>query len=473
MDHAVSSAVSHAVSRTMKIYLAGMRHLHYASSVELGFADMLGQEVTLRLEDDNAFDPGMAVAAYFDYEKLAYVTSNACKKRVRRELHAQGRQQLYATIRRFVKARTHGESDMLEVEFTPAHTHPERDETSADQPPLLWHWDGPVLPTCREAHQLHAVVEEVTDRLRQPEPSLQPVMRGIAKIAQLSWADISGPMSQAYSELLSLLTMATDHGLDTTQAILSMQQIISHVGSPEVRQQVFDHMLTQAQSPEVGQIVTSHHYTLEALQQSIPQPWLRMAASDPHGLIGCLWYLELPLPVARQAQSVITYLMRLLYDHKQAQLHAATVAPIASASGTATKKVSRRVKEVYTYRWLNDADGRCRLIQLYQALTHENLRWLDPSVTPDDWCSLFMGKPKSVTLKWLGSQMQLKHLFRLLLDGGQLTHSTSVGRWEILGSHFVNQQSKPFTTDWHRVSTPTRGAKVIEQLVEILNLGKS
>lgn len=472
MDHAVSSAVSHAVSRTMKIYLAGMRHLHYASSVELGFADMLGQEVTLRLEDDNAFDPGMAVAAYFDYEKLAYVTSNACKKRVRRELHAQGRQQLYATIRCFVKARTPGESDMLEVEFTPAHTHPERDETSADQPPLLWHWDGPVLPTCREAHQLHAVVEEVTDRLRQPEPSLQPVMRGIAKIAQLSWADISGPMSQAYSELLSLLTMATDHGLDTTQAILSMQQIISHVGSPEVRQRVFDHMMSLAQSPEVEQIVMSHHYTLEGLQQSIPQPWLNMAATDPIGLIGSLWYLELPTQELRGAQSVIIYLMRLLFDHKQAQL-AATKASAISTTAAAARKVSRRVDEVYTYRWLNHAEGHCRLIQLYQALTSKELGWLDPSTPPDDWCALFMGKPKSVTLKWLGTQMQLKHLFLQILAAGDITHPGSVGRWEILGSHFVNQQSKPFTTDWHRVSTPTRGAKVIEQLAGVLNLGKS
>lgn len=133
-------------------------------------------------------------------------------------------------------------------------------------------------------------------------------------------------------------------------------------------------------------------------------------------------------------------------------------------------KAARVVQDTFTYRWLSHAQGRTRLMKLYQHLTAEPLRWLDPATTPEQWEALFTGTPQSFTLKWLGTQMQLKHLFRLLLDRKYIIHDPTAGHWEILGSHFLDSKSKPFTTDWNRVSTPRRGLRVFDQLAEVLNI---
>lgn len=145
--------------------------------------------------------------------------------------------------------------------------------------------------------------------------------------------------------------------------------------------------------------------------------------------------------------------------------------PTPSSPKSTKRTASRRVvQDTFTYRWLNHPVGRVRLMQLYQYLTAEPLRWLDPATTPEQWEDLFTGKPKSFTLKWLGTQMQLKHLFRLLLEREYIVHDPTAGHWEIVGSHFLDSKSKPFTTDWNRVSTPRRELKVIDQLAEVLNI---
>lgn len=144
-----------------------------------------------------------------------------------------------------------------------------------------------------------------------------------------------------------------------------------------------------------------------------------------------------------------------------------------SSLKTAKRTASRRVvQDTFTYRWLDHPVGRVRLMKLYQHLTAEPLRWLDPATTPEQWEDLFAGKPKSFTLKWLGTQMQLKHLFRLLLEREYIVHDPTAGHWEIVGSHFLDSKSKPFTTDWNRVSTPRRGLKVFDQLAEVLNIAR-
>ena len=135
-------------------------------------------------------------------------------------------------------------------------------------------------------------------------------------------------------------------------------------------------------------------------------------------------------------------------------------------------KASRVVQDTFTYRWLDHPVGRVRLMKLYQHLTTEPLRWIDPATTPEQWEDLFTGKPKSFTLKWLGTQMQLKYLFRLLLEREYIVHDPTAGHWEIVGSHFLDSKSKPFTTDWNRVSTPRRELKVIDQLAEVLNIAR-
>ena len=111
-------------------------------------------------------------------------------------------------------------------------------------------------------------------------------------------------------------------------------------------------------------------------------------------------------------------------------------------------KPARIVEDVYKYRWADKREGMLRLIQLYQLLIDKRFNMLDPDVRPDDWCALFMGQAKPFQMKWIGRQAHLRYLFRLLIDKNYITFdSKSAKQWEILGSHFLNKQGKPFT-DW-------------------------
>lgn len=136
-------------------------------------------------------------------------------------------------------------------------------------------------------------------------------------------------------------------------------------------------------------------------------------------------------------------------------------------------KPQRIVQDTFRYRWLDMPDGQLRLVRLYQKLIHVSCGWLDPQTAPEDWCTLFMGEPRAFTMKWLGTQAHLRYLFKLLLDRGYIDlPNKSVGRWEVLGSHFVNSKSKPFT-DWDSQKDPKRIEGVISALAELLNIAEA
>lgn len=146
---------------------------------------------------------------------------------------------------------------------------------------------------------------------------------------------------------------------------------------------------------------------------------------------------------------------------------------VAQPSQTSRTKRSpnptRIVQDVFTYKWLDTQDGQLRIIRLYQKLIHEACGWLDAETTPEQWCALFMGEPQSFTMKWKGKQAHLKYLFKLLIQRGYITAPKGVGPWEIVGSHFLNDKSKPFS-DWNDQKDPSRGALVIDCMAEILNI---
>ena len=131
---------------------------------------------------------------------------------------------------------------------------------------------------------------------------------------------------------------------------------------------------------------------------------------------------------------------------------------------------ARIVEDVYKYRWLNEREGMIRLVKLYQLLTDDCFKLLDKNVTPNDWCSLFMGEARSFQMKWIGPQAHLRYLFKLLIQKKYITFdSKSAKQWEILGSHFLNRHGKPFT-DWDSQKDPVRGALTIERFAEVLNI---
>ena len=88
------------------------------------------------------------------------------------------------------------------------------------------------------------------------------------------------------------------------------------------------------------------------------------------------------------------------------------------------------------------------MVRLYQLLIDHRFKMLDKDVSPDNWCALFMGEAKPFTMKWTGRQAHLRYLFKLLIQRKYISYDRkSAGKWEILGSHFLSAQGKPFT-DW-------------------------
>ena len=133
-------------------------------------------------------------------------------------------------------------------------------------------------------------------------------------------------------------------------------------------------------------------------------------------------------------------------------------------------KRERDIEDVFTYKWLNERYGQVRIIRLYQYLKHTSVGWLDPDASVEDWCALFMGEPKPFKLKWTGTQQHLKHLFRLLLEREYISRTnTSVGPWEIVGSHFLDKNRRPFS-DWDSQHPAKRKKDVLSWLAEFLNV---
>ncbi len=133
-------------------------------------------------------------------------------------------------------------------------------------------------------------------------------------------------------------------------------------------------------------------------------------------------------------------------------------------------KPARIVQDVYKYVWVGRQEGRMRLVQLYQLLIDKRFKMLDPNVLPDDWCDLFKGVARPFTMKWIGKQAHLRYLFKLLIQKKYITFDNkSAKQWEILGSHFLNTQGKPFT-DWDSQHDPSRCARTLQMLSEVLNI---
>lgn len=303
------------MSKTIRIFLAGMQHHGYLDEVANGFADYMGSTVSLRKEDDNRWDKGKAVAAYLNYELLAYVTgSEKDKLRVRKLMEKVGKSQIRGTIKKFIKAQSQNESDMLQISVKVPDEVSLSDELQEEEDWSQWLWLGPVLPLCEEAHQLHAVTDELLEMLRDGEPLNNYMLKGLDKMAELSWADISKEMSRAYSEILSLLTMGANLYPEMEQAAVKVQQIITHIGSPEVREKVYAQMMKNAKSAEVARIIVAQTYDLTTLTPQISQVLVNMMSTDVQGMIGRIWYLGMPRNVLNGVMSSLTFLLRLLLD---------------------------------------------------------------------------------------------------------------------------------------------------------------
>ena len=142
-----------------------------------------------------------------------------------------------------------------------------------------------------------------------------------------------------------------------------------------------------------------------------------------------------------------------------------TISP-TSPRTTKTKRPTPRVTNAtFTYRWLNTAPQR--ITTLYQYLLRA--KWIAADTTPDDFLAIFSGETTNCKIRWISKKTHLIYLFRLLTDRQYLSIPKGVGRWMIVGSHFVDTHHRPFAfLNSQRI--PVKAQPAIEQLAELLNI---
>lgn len=143
-----------------------------------------------------------------------------------------------------------------------------------------------------------------------------------------------------------------------------------------------------------------------------------------------------------------------------------TISP-ALPRTTKTKRTTPRVTNAtFTYRWLATAPHR--ITTLYQYLLRA--KWIAADTTPDDFLAIFSGNATNCQIRWTGKKTHLVYLFRLLTDRQYISTSKGIGRWMIVGSHFIDAHSRQFTfLNCQRI--PVKAQRAIDHLAELLNTG--
>ena len=128
------------------------------------------------------------------------------------------------------------------------------------------------------------------------------------------------------------------------------------------------------------------------------------------------------------------------------------------------KRTTPRVTNAtFTYRWFATAPQR--ITMLYQHLL--KARWIAPDTNPDDFSAIFEGNPSTARIKWIGKQAYLYYLIRQLVDLQLVSIPQNASVWQIVESHFLNKNSRPFH-DFNKQKEPIKAKAAIDKLIEIL-----
>ena len=134
------------------------------------------------------------------------------------------------------------------------------------------------------------------------------------------------------------------------------------------------------------------------------------------------------------------------------------------SSACPRKRITPRVTNAtFTYRWL--ATNPQRITTLYQHLL--KAQWIAPDTNPDDFSAIFEGNPSIARIKWIGKQAYLYYLIRQLVDLQLVSIPKNASVWQIVESHFLDKNSRPFH-DFNKQKEPIRAKAAIDKLIEIL-----
>ena len=142
--------------------------------------------------------------------------------------------------------------------------------------------------------------------------------------------------------------------------------------------------------------------------------------------------------------------------------------PTISSTPPRKPKAKRTTPRVttssFTYRWLNTTPQR--ITTLYQYLLRA--QWIASDTNPDDFFSIFTGKESNARIKWIGSNLQLAYLIRLMIERNYISIPKRVGKWTCVYNHFVDKNSRQLPR-LNSLHIPTKSKLAVEQMAELLN----
>ena len=141
-----------------------------------------------------------------------------------------------------------------------------------------------------------------------------------------------------------------------------------------------------------------------------------------------------------------------------------TTSPTPPRKPKAKRTTPRVTTATFTYRWLNTTPQR--ITTLYQYLLRA--QWIASDTNPDDFFSIFTGKESNARIKWIGSNLQLAYLIRLMTERNYISIPKRVGKWTCVYNHFVNKNSCKLPK-LNRLHIPQKSKIVVEQMAELLN----
>lgn len=129
-----------------------------------------------------------------------------------------------------------------------------------------------------------------------------------------------------------------------------------------------------------------------------------------------------------------------------------------------TKRTNAAVTEA-TFIYRHAPKHVTRIVTLYQHLL--KAQWIAPDTNPDDFCAIFEGNPSTARIKWIGKQAFLYYLIRQLVDLQLISIPQNASVWQIVESHFLNKNSRPFH-NFNKQKEPIKAKAAIDKLIEIL-----
>ena len=141
-----------------------------------------------------------------------------------------------------------------------------------------------------------------------------------------------------------------------------------------------------------------------------------------------------------------------------------TLTPTSSRKQKAKRITHRLTTATFTYRWLSTAPSR--ITTLYQYLLRA--QWIAADTNPDDFFSLFTGQDSNARIKWIGSNLQLAYLIRVMTEQNYISTPKRIGKWTCVYNHFVDKNCRQLPK-LSRLHIPKKSKSAVEQMAELLN----